>query len=280
MTMIVDALTQNQAPEANSAGELWITLGRVFLPPRAPDSWRALHADLPADLADWSRELGLAAAPPVKGLRDTLAAHAEHEAMLVHYSSLFYAPPVQVPLNLGFYLDGTLNGPSLDALERWHAAFDLGKQESFHDLADHLAAVLEFLAMVSIRGEAGQAAAFAHAFLLPALPKLIGRLEAAGAVDSPYHWLARFSEAALVGLYPREEPSAVRCQARYRRRPVGDGWQYCERCGKPIATERELGIMKKALAAAGLAADHLRHCPDCRDAAHGWGHRPLPSLRG
>ncbi|TCS71754.1 TorA maturation chaperone TorD [Sulfuritortus calidifontis] len=271
-------LTHHPAAEAAAATILWGTLGRVFLPPLQVDLWRAMQAELPLDLAEWVAELDLNDTLRVDDLIGALQAYPEHEALLVHHSGLFYVPPVRVPLNLGQYLDGALNGPSLDALERWHSAFGLHKRDDFYDLADHLTAVLEFLALVAERGEPGQAAIFANTFLLPALPRLIARIEVE-AVDSPYAWLARFTHAALARCYPSDGLPTGRDRPRYRIRPVGDGWRRCTRCDQPIATERELAVLEKALTGAGLPIDHLSLCLDCRDAARGWEHRPLPTMR-
>lgn len=63
---------------------------------------------------------------------------------------------------------------------------------------------------------------------------------------------------------------------RYRIHPVSDGWRKCAQCSAPIASEKELMDMEKALTTAGLPADHLSLCPDCRAQAEGWEKRPLP----
>jgi TorA maturation chaperone TorD len=263
-------------PPDSELAALWVTLARAFLPPLEPDHWRALHADLPLDLADWSRELGLVDAPNANSLLDALVAYPEHEALLVHYSGLFYAPPIRVHLNLGLYLDGTSNGPSLDALTRWHAAYGLDRSSQFHDLSDHISAVLEFLGVITELEERRLAAEFAHRFLLPALPRLIARLELEGALASPYLWLLRFTQTALAQSYPAPEVAAVPAKPRYRVRPVSDGWRQCRLCGEPIASEKELMVMEKALAEAGLPVEHLSLCPDCRSAQQGWEKRALP----
>lgn len=273
--MMHETLPEAILPE--SLADLWATLGRAFLPPLEPDHWRAFHADLPLDLADWRRELGLSDAPSVDDLFAALAAYPEHEPLLVHYSHLFYSPPIRVHLNLGVYLDGSLNGPAMDALDRWHAAYGLDRSPAFHDLTDHLSALLEFLSVITRVDEPRLAAEFTHTFLLPALPAAIRAMEKEGAFASPYLWLMRYARTALEQRYPR--PMGVEAYSpakpRYRERPVGKGWRACARCDKPIASERELKVMEKALAEAGLPADHLAYCPDCRDAAHGWGHKPI-----
>lgn len=257
---------------------LWVTLGRAFLPPLEPDHWRALHADLPLDLADWSRNLGLVGAPQASDLLEAFSGYREHESLLVHYSGLFYAPPIRVSLNLGMYLDGGLNGPVQDRLARWHSAYGLDRHARFHDLSDHLSAVLEFLGLIESLEERQLAREFAHTYLNPALPSLIHAVEMEGALSSPYLWLLRFLGHALDLIYPspiRVLPARV----RYRERPIGDGWRRCRHCDKPVATEAELAVIEKALANAGLPTAHLSLCPECRETARGWEHRALPKAR-
>ena len=267
------------ASAVHSTADLWISLGRAFLPPLEVGHWRALRTDLPLDLEDWSRELDLTGAPRPDGLLDAMMAYPEHEDLLVHYSSLFYAPPIRVHLNLGMYLDGGLNGPVQDSLARWHAAYGLDRSPDFHDLTDHLAAVLEFLGHITRLEEDRLAAEFAQTYLLPALPHIIRALEQGGALASPYMWLLRYLHHALAFLYPAQAVPETPDRPRYRKREIGDGWRRCAHCEKPIATERELAVMEKALHQAGLPSDHLRLCPDCRDVVQGFQHRDLPRIR-
>jgi TorA maturation chaperone TorD len=269
-----ECLDPDPAANANLA-DLWLTLGRAFLPPMQPEQGDALRDDLPADLADWSRELGFPETYANR-LLDALTAFSTNESLLVHYSGLFYAPPIRVHLNLGIHLDGALNGPTMDALGRWQDAYGLDRSTSFHDLTDHLSAVLELLSVIARQPDSPAATEFAHAFLIPTLPRIIARMEALGAAASPYVWLLRYTLAALEACYPLAPVESKPAKPRYRVRPVGDGWRRCGQCGAPIASEKEVMVMEKALAAAGLPADHLRLCPDCRAQEDGWEKRPLP----
>lgn len=261
-------------PAANAdLADFWLTLARAFLPPVLPDQWRALRDDLPADLADWGRELGVAD-PHSENLLAALSTYPSHESLLLHFSGLFYAPPIRVHLNLGLYLDGALNGPAMDALGRWQAAYGLDRNQNFHDLTDHLSAVLELLSVAARQPESPAPAEFAHAFLLPALPRVIARMEAQDAAASPYLWLLRYTFAALAQCYPSAPVESEPTKPRYRVRPISDGWRRCGQCGAPIASEKEVMVMEKALAAAGLPADHLQLCADCRAQEEGWEKRP------
>lgn len=269
-----ECLDPDPAAHAGLA-DLWLTLGRAFLPPMQAEQWRALRDDLPADLADWNHELGLQEFH-ADSLRVTLSAFPTPKSLLIHFSGLFYAPPIRVHLNLGLYLDSALNGPAMDALGRWQGAYGLDRSQNFYDLTDHLSAVLELLSVVARQPERQDATEFAHAFLLPALPRIIARMEGQGAADSPYLWLLRYTLAALAQCYPSVRVEREPAKPRYRVRPVGDGWRRCSRCGAPIASEKEVMVMEKALAAAGLPVDHLQWCPDCRAQEEGWEKRPLP----
>ena len=208
-------------PPAATLADLWVTLARAFLLPLEPDHWRAMHTDLPLDLADWRCELDLSHAPRADELLAALAAYDEHEALLAHYSSLFYAPPIRVQLNLGHYLDATRGGQVRDTLDRWHAAYGLDRSPAYHDLSDHLAAVLEFLGMIAGLDERVLAAEFAHAFLLPTLPRSIHSMEREGAFDSPYLWLLRFTLAALERVYPPLEPTPEPARPGASGKPAG-----------------------------------------------------------
>ncbi len=262
---------------AGEMAALWLTLARAFLPPLEPDHWRALHADLPLDLADWHRHLDLVDAPHPGDLLEAFARYPEHESLLAHYSSLFYAPPIRVHLNLGLYLDGAANGPAWDALSRWHAAYGLDRAACFHDLTDHLSAVLEFLGLITQLDERRRAGEFAQTFLLPALPRVIAVVEREGAFASPYLWLLRYTLAALSRWFPPEARGVdAPRKPRYRARAIDAGWRRCGICGEPIASETELAVMEKALAEAGLPVEHLAWCQNCRAAHRGWEKRPLP----
>ena len=79
--------------------------------------------------------------------------------------------------------------------------------------------------------------------------------------------------AALERCYPSAQVwNKLVVKPRYPVRPVSDGWR---KSAQPIASEKELMVMEKALATAGLPADHLCLCPVCRAQAEAWKKRPL-----
>jgi uncharacterized protein with PIN domain len=75
-------------------------------------------------------------------------------------------------------------------------------------------------------------------------------------------------------MHPLAIDQDTSAKPRYRIRQVSDGWCKCAQCGTPIAREKELKVMEKARATAGLPAGHLSLCPDCR--AQSEEKRPLP----
>ncbi|GAB4443155.1 MAG: hypothetical protein OHK0026_09720 [Rhodocyclaceae bacterium] len=251
-----------------AAAELWLTLSQAFLPPREAAVARALRTGLADDLADLAAELGIEAAGPLAAFRESIDALGDDAELLVHYSSLFLSPPVAAHINLGFHLDGSLHGPTQDALDAWLAHHGVQRSERFRDLPDHLAALLEFLAMLAAQpGADDEPARFAQCFLIPALPGLCREIETAG--DSPYLHLARFTLAALRSATPEVRAGEPAAKKRNRRSfdPAKGALRYCKACGRPFAREKEIRLLTAALAERGLPAGHLDTCPDCRDPA-------------
>jgi hypothetical protein len=98
-------------------------------------------------------------------------------------------------------------------------------------------------------------AEFANVCLVGALPRLAEAVTK-HAPDSPYAALARIAAGAIRAF--RVEPDR---EAQHRRkRAAGRAdlslgvWRHCEICGKPLAREKEIQIMIKALAQANHPA--------------------------
>lgn len=257
--------------------ELWLTLAQAFLPPTRAQVADALRHHLAGDLESLAAELALDLAHDLGALRASLAALADDEALLVAYSSLFLAPPVKARLNLVWYLDGSLYGPSEDAIAASFAHYGVERSERFKDLPDHLASQLEFMALLEASSGEGDDIPRAHArrFLLPALPGLVRDIEAAGG-NSPYLHLARIVAAALAPLAaPGHDETTPRRRNRRSFDPDKVAVRCCKVCGKPFAREKEIRIMARALAEHGLPAGHLDTCPDCRAPAMGWHTRAI-----
>lgn len=260
----------------NDRAVLAMTLARVFLPPKTPEHTQALCTALADDLAEMAAELGIDLATPLAAYRHACS-HFHEESALVHYSRLFLAPPVAARLNLGWYLDGCLFGPAQDLIRRRLRAFGLDKCEDFRDLVDHVAVLLEFQALLENQASRQEAADFAHTLLIPGLTGLEADI-AKVAPDSPYRHLVALTRQALLALHPHQTEDKPRRQP-FARRAARPDLVYCSVCGALIASARDLAVMRRALESAGLPTDHLDRCPDCRDAARGWEHRPLPAVR-
>ncbi len=255
----------------------WLTLANAFLPPKGEAAFAAFRDGLPLDLAELTGEMGLAADAEIASLRMGIARMSEALELLVEYSSLFLQPPVPAPLNLTRYVDGSVNGPCLDALENAYRLAGIAKRDDLRDLPDHIAVQLETLAVLLGEEQPGiDARAFANLCLVGALPRLAAAI-AAEAPASPYAALARLAAKAIAGLAEPTDSASERRHRRAQRRadPTLGVWRSCDSCGRPFAREKEIAIMAKALAQVGLPAEHLARCPDCRDAAQGFFRRQI-----
>lgn len=262
----------------NSRTVLAMTLARAFLPPMEESHAAAMRDLLADDLTGMAGEQGLDLDDCLAGYRGACARFADGEDLLVHYSSLFLSPPLAARLNLGWYLDGNLNGHTQDALARWYGTWGVDKRDSFFDLLDHLASLLEFVGLLESRDARVDAARFAGQFLHAGLDGLERDL-AATAPDSPYCHLAACARQALKALYPIQGEDAKPRVKYFARRKERPDWVSCLRCGAPIATARDVAVMRRALQSSGLPDKHLELCPDCRDGAHGWEKHALPRVR-
>lgn len=247
--------------------ELALTLARAFLPPGQQDTADSLLL-LSDDLEDLGAELTVDLAESLIRFRQDCR-RLGGSALLVHYSRLFLSPPLAARLNLGWYLDGSLNGPLQDALARWFAAHSVGKAASFHDLGDHLAVLLEFVGLLESQGESAVAREFVLRYLLPALPGLERDVTAADAA-SPYASLLSGLHAVFAALYPQHVTVAQTKSRPFANRADRPDRVHCTRCGAAIASARDLAVMRKALESSGLPAAHLDLCPDCREAPRIW----------
>lgn len=145
------------------AADLFYCLAAAFLPPPAELTGRAWCRALAADLDELGAGLGLDAAAAIRTLRQMAATPAADEPWLVEFSRLFLVPPVVVTLNTGIYLEGALGGASAQMMRQCYAAVGFAPREDFHDLPDHAAIQLEFVAALLERAAGGDADAKAMA---------------------------------------------------------------------------------------------------------------------
>jgi TorA maturation chaperone TorD len=173
---------QGQPPLGPGEPQRWLEcsdllycLARAFMPP--PAAWSAAQwaEPLAEDLHELALALALDAAPTLGALRtlclgDARSNGTSHisppEPWLVEYSRLFLVPPVPVPLNTGIYLEGAIGGRSAQMMQSCYQSAGMTPGATFHDLPDHVAMQLEFLARLyehAARGEP-DAAAMAEEF--------------------------------------------------------------------------------------------------------------------
>lgn len=254
--------------------QLWLALSRAFLPPTDREVAEAFIDSMPEELEELLDTCGIDALAAIGALAESLDEIGTVDALLVHYSGLFLPPSARATLNLAIHFDGSLNGSAMDAIEDAMARHGIGKAEGFHDMPDHLASIFEILALISSKaGGEDDAAAFARAFLLPALPHLEAQIEEHDD-GSPYLHLVRIAQAALAPCALPEERNRRRERAEKRADTELGVWRECRACGKPYAREKEIRIMAKALAEQGLPTAHLELCTDCRTPGASWLARP------
>lgn len=253
-----------QAIDQSATVVFWQTLARAFMPPMDAVVARAFVADLPDDLADLAEELGLEAEADITALREQTLRFVEPQALLLEYARLFLPPVGTVTLNLGSYVDG--GGLCMDAIEAAYLAEGLAPGDGLHDLADHAARQFEFMAYLADRTP-GAEDSFAQLCLVGALPRLVAQFARCDA-SSPYTALARIAALAVHDAEAAVAASPVRANRRHDQ-SLGV-WRNCDDCGKPYAREKEIRIMTLALEQAGLPAEHLARCPECRDRAQGF----------
>lgn len=188
--------------------DLLYCLARAFLPP--PEAWSVCDwaQPLQADLDEIGPLLGL----DVAGVQAALEAECQRWAAaarladgsadpwLVEYARLFLTPPVVVPLNTGLYLEGAVGGTAAQMMRSCYETAGVAPDDGFHDLPDHVAIQIEFLARLMERGARGDAdgAAMAAEFATEFVHAWAGLLEQACAAA-----VARYPAAAVYGALAR-----------------------------------------------------------------------------
>lgn len=263
--------------DMQTAQAFWLTLANAFVPPRRPEILAAFRDDLADDLDELCAGLSLAAGNELAALLASLRAISDAQDLQVEYSHLFFQPPIPATLNLARYVDGSLNGPCMDALENAYRIAGVARHDALRDLPDHAAMQMETLAI--LLGDPAPnptPEAFAGICLVGALPRLAAAI-ATESPRSPYAPLAGIAAHAIrLFANPGDEVDTRPNAHRQRRHDTGLGvWRHCRVCGKPFARETEIRIMARALAQAALPAEHLDNCPDCRDAMQGFFRRKI-----
>lgn len=277
----MDAMNNSFSPRA----ELWQCLAQALLPPRGEFLSRSLRDDLADDLAYLADSLGLDIGDNVEELR-TVLAQADVESLLPAYSSLFLVPPIPAKLNAGIYLDGTLLGANTKMLAEIFYRHGVEQSPDMHDTPDHLATILEFMALLFHQADAAESATLdvlddmeaIRGLLWRTLSELHGRVietEQERSLPAVYSALIQIVKTAL-----RDEQGIFFCatgndekesdRRYFTKRETAPDLVACKACGKSVATARELKVIIDRLRQSGLPTDHLELCPDCRDGTRGW----------
>jgi len=248
--------------------EFYLCLARAFLAPVTPASFTAMREHLAADLEDLGATLGYPIAAPLRSYREAMAALPDQEHLLVTYSRLFLVPASALPaINAATYLDGTLNGGSVAALEDLYRRCGLAPDRAcLHDLPDHVSVQLELVAYLyaaAATRDSGEetpelpvsAEDFLGSYVSRWAPGLHADLARAtgrlGVGANPYLPLAAVLEAAVTaetGLaeWPNDPASTGRPSEGPRPGRAALG-----------LSEADLEIIRQRLRAYGLSADHV-----------------------
>lgn len=268
-------------------GEFYLCLARAFLTPLQPESFIAMRDALADDLVELGESLGYDCAAHIAAYHAAIDATPQHLALLQCYSALFLNPPRPVAINAASYLDGAHGGGTVTALEQTYLRCGLQRGTDFHDLADHVAVQLEFVAWLYFAGaeamSAGSASPavrpehFLHAFVARWLPRFIQDLEQEAAHPeasaNPYLALARILAAAVSADAMAEEIAPAERRAR-----MAIGKARHERAERGV-TEEDMAFIARKLREKGLSTDHLAIPPELRDEAQGYSRGTPPGPR-
>lgn len=264
-------------------GDFYLCLARAFAAPRDASLHAAMREALADDLADLADLIGYDIAAPLADYREAISATTDAGQLLQTYSRLFMQPPFAAHINAGVYVDGTLNGGSVEELEGWYAAAGLARSDEFRDLSDHVSVQLEFAAFLFGQSAEGlpaerTAGQFIGRFVARWVSGLAADLDMAQSMlelpANPYLPLARLLSIAAAAdaerfsdLTPAQErQQKALVQARQRRAGQGIG-------------DADMDTIRRRLAERGLATDHLDQPYESRDAARGWQRMTPPVAR-
>ncbi|OGT88199.1 MAG: hypothetical protein A2286_03150 [Gammaproteobacteria bacterium RIFOXYA12_FULL_61_12] len=278
----MDTIDSTVPPRA----EFWQCLAQAFYAPRGEHFSRSLREDLPEDLVELASLLGRDLSGVIGEIREVFL-QTDADSLLQTYSSLFLVPPIPAKLNVAVYLDGTLLGPQCKMLEKTYLRHGIEQSPEMHDTPDHLATVLEFLALLFYKRDcvgAGKPETLrddlesVRGLLLRTVPEIERRAaqtERERALPAVYSALLRLVLTLLHDEQALFFPAAINDETAtspgyFSKRDTAPDLVACTECGRPVATARELKVIADRLRQSGLPADHLGLCPDCRNAQYGW----------
>jgi TorA maturation chaperone TorD len=242
-----------------------------------------LGGDLSRDLAELDQEIGYGQAQEIEQLQTELDAIGDPQALLILYSQLFLAPPRKVQLNAASYLDGSFNGGTVSELEQCYAENGIGRDESFHDLADHVTMQLEFIAHLYRMTAAGVElpaisagsfiARYPERWIIPMVADITQVSERESLAVNPYRQLLRILEAAV--LHDAESTDGPVTATERRERALVLARQ--RRAERAVSAD-EMREIRKLLEEKGLSTDHL-DADGKGDPFAGWQAMVPPSVK-
>lgn len=252
----MNSKTHNQA----KAG-FFLCLARAFtLPENKPAVLAAFKEYLVHDLAELGTACGYPIGEAAENFAKAMASVPDAQSLLVTYSRLFLTPGDKHPsLNTGTYIDGAVGGGSVTAMATCYQRCGLEKQETLHDLPDHVVVQLEFVAWLYAEEAEGEvslpmrAEDFISSFMVRWAGAFRAGIEAAtGHFElnaNPYAALASMIEiAALADARPLEapkqevDPEIARLRAEFASRELD---------------ANDLAVIEQRLKADKLASDHV-----------------------
>lgn len=252
-------MNSNQRNQAKA--EFFLCLARAFaLPENKPAILAAFKEDLVHDLAELGTACGYPIGEAVANFAKAMASLADAQSLRVIYSRLFLTPGDKHPsLNTGAYIDGAVGGGSVTAMATCYQRCGLEKQETLHDLPDHVVVQLEFVAWLYAAEAEGEvslpmrAEDYISSFMVRWAGAFRVEIEAATGhfeLDAnPYAALAGIIEiAALADARPLEAPKQEVDPEIARLRAEFAGREF---------NANDLAVIEQRLKADHLASDHI-----------------------
>ncbi|MDR5898535.1 molecular chaperone TorD family protein [Halomonas vilamensis] len=286
-------MTEATLPDLLPNAELCLCLARAMQAPQAGVTLQEVQGPLMDDLNYLAGSLPVLTAERLNALQRSTSELADTQQLILGYSKLFLMPPAPAPLNLGVYLDGSLMARSVQSIEVLYQRHGLERDPTFHELPDHLSLNLQWLAWVyseiiedqqngtTNTATITDAVTMLNDFTLPALAGIRRKVIAVSG-DSPtqlWRLLIELIHDQLTSDLEKLSPHAVRNPAMQQiqiETPATPVETFetshapteqltCKRCGNPFESDPVLAEMRKRLNEAGVSADHLSICPQCRD---------------
>lgn len=252
-------MNSNQRYQAKA--EFFLCLARAFTQPENnPAVLAAFKEYLAHDLTELGMACGYPISEAVANFAKAMANVTDAQSLLVTYARLFLTPGDKHPsLNTGAYIDGSVGGSCVTAMTTCYQRCGLEKQETLHDLPDHVVVQLEFVAWLYAAEAEGdlnlpmRAEDFISTFMVRWAGAFRAEVEAATKHfelhANPYAALAGMIEiAALADARPVEVPKPVIDPELARLR--------AEFAGREL-NANDLAVIEQRLKADHLATDHI-----------------------